>query len=155
MSARPLFQLADILPLLPHRPPFLFVDCVTALEPHRRLEARRLLRTDEPHFAGHFPGRPIMPGVLLAEALAQASGLLLALSDFVYGGQPPDTPPIYYLAAAQLKFSQPAFPGDALILISEADRQLSNVFQFRCQARVDDRLTAIGSLTLAKAPPGS
>ena len=81
MTNKPLFALEDILPVLPHRPPFLFVDRVMMLEPHKLIIAERTLRPDEPQFAGHFPGRPIMPGVLIAEALAQTSGLLIGLSE--------------------------------------------------------------------------
>ena len=81
MHDKALFTLDEILPILPHRPPFLFVDRVLALEPHKSILAERTLRPEEPQFAGHFPGRPIMPGVLVAEALAQTSGLLLGLSE--------------------------------------------------------------------------
>ena len=69
--------------ILPHRSPFLFVDAVRELDAGKRILAELELRADEPHFEGHFPGRPIMPGVLIAEALAQTSGLLLALSAMV------------------------------------------------------------------------
>jgi len=92
MTNKPLFALEDILPVLPHRPPFLFVDRVMLLEPHKLIIAERTLRPDEPQFAGHFPGRAIMPGVLVTEALAQTSGLLLGLSERVTGAAPPESP---------------------------------------------------------------
>ena len=149
MPEPPLFTLDDILPILPHRPPFLFVDRVTRLEPHKSIVAERLLRPDEPQFAGHFPGRPIMPGVLVAEALAQTSGLLLGLSDKMVGGPPPDRPKMYFLAATSLKYTHPAAPGDVLVLRAASDRSFSGLFRFNVEAVVGEKVVASGSLMLA------
>src|SRR3954471_15156476 len=110
------YSLEEILCLLPHRPPFLFVDRVLSIEPNQSILAERLLRPEEPQFAGHFPGQPIMPGVLIAEALAQASGLLLGLSAKLAGGPPPAQPKSFFLAATSIKFQHPAVPGDVLLL---------------------------------------
>lgn len=151
MRLQPPYELEDILQLLPHRPPFLFVDCVTELSPGQWIEARHLLRPEHPHFAGHFPGHPIMPGALVAEALAQTSGLLLALSDIARGANPPTSPPIYYLASSQFKFISPAMPGDQLFLKAEAESFLGTLFNFSAAARTGDRLIATGRLTLARA----
>jgi 3-hydroxyacyl-[acyl-carrier-protein] dehydratase len=151
MNPRPPFALEDILPLLPHRPPFLFVDRVTLIEPGRRIQALCCLRAEQPHFAGHFPGQPIMPGVLVIEALAQASGLLLALSDILRGTPHPPTPPVYYLAATQFKFTSPAVPGEDLTLRVEIETGLGTLCNFHGDATVGERLIATGRLTLAKA----
>jgi len=145
----PLFTLEDILPVLPHRPPFLFVDRVIKLEPHKSIVAERRLRPEEPQFAGHFPGRPIMPGVLVAEALAQTSGLLLGLSEKLAGGPPPARPKMFFLAATSLKYTHPAAPGDLLVLRAVNDRSLGGLFRFNVEASVGDNVIAGGSLMLA------
>ena len=80
MRSAPPFEREDILAVLPHRPPFLFVDRVTKLVPDKRIVAERTISPDEPQFQGHFPGHPIMPGVLITDALAQTSGLLIGLA---------------------------------------------------------------------------
>jgi 3-hydroxyacyl-[acyl-carrier-protein] dehydratase len=146
----PLFTLEEILPVLPHRTPFLFVDRVMKLEPNQSIVAERLLRPEEPQFAGHFPGRPIMPGVLVAEALAQASGLLLGLSEKLAGGPPLARPKMFFLAMTNIKFQHPAAPGDVLRLRAVSDRTLSGLFRFNVEAMVGDRLIATGALMLAE-----
>jgi 3-hydroxyacyl-[acyl-carrier-protein] dehydratase len=150
MHNTPLFTLDDILPILPHRPPFLFVDRVLKLEPYKSILAERTLRPDEPYFAGHFPGRPIMPGVLVAEALAQTSGLLLGLSDQTTETHAPTVPRIYFLAATSIKYTQPAVPGQVLSLLASSGRALSGLFHFHVEAAVGQKLIASGSLTLAR-----
>lgn len=137
-------ELPDILLRLPHRTPFVFVDRVTALEPHKSIVAERLLRAEEPYFAGHFPGRPIMPGVLIAEALAQASGLLVGLSE---SSSPP---PSFHLAGVNIKFPRPAQPGDTLELRSTLQRSLGGLFSFQVEAAVGAEIVAGGLLTLAR-----
>jgi 3-hydroxymyristoyl/3-hydroxydecanoyl-(acyl carrier protein) dehydratase len=149
MHDKALFTLEEILPILPHRPPFLFVDRVLALEPHKSIIAERTLRADEPQFRGHFPGRPIMPGVLVAEALAQTSGLLLGLSHKP-SGHPGSTPPkMFFLASTSIKYTHPARPGDVLRLSSETDKTLSGLHRFQVEAKVGQKLIASGALTLA------
>jgi len=173
MNDKPLFALDEILPLLPHRPPFLFVDRVMELDPYKSILAERTLRPDEPQFVGHFPGRPIMPGVLVAEALAQTSGLLLGLSDVwklqipssksqaQTSGLPlglreslsqanaPIRPKMFFLATTAIKYTRPAIPGDVLRLRATSDKNLSGLFRFNVEARVGGNLIASGSLTLA------
>jgi 3-hydroxymyristoyl/3-hydroxydecanoyl-(acyl carrier protein) dehydratase len=127
------------------------VDRVVHLDTHKTIVAERLLRADEPQFAGHFPGEPIMPGVLVAEALAQTSGLLLGLSDKLAGGPPPAQPKMYFLAATSLKYTHPAKPGDILILRASADREFSGLFRFSVEAAVGEKTIASGSLMLASA----
>ena len=149
MTERPLFALPDVLAILPHRPPFLFVDRVVRLDPHKSIVAERQLRAEEPQFAGHFPARAIMPGVLITEALAQTSGLLLGLSERVTPGQPPARPRMFYLTAITMKYTHPAHPPDLLVLRAEANKQFAGLFRFTVEASVGRHLVASGSLTLA------
>lgn len=144
-------NLEDILPILPHRPPFLFVDRVLAVEPLKSIVAERTLRATEPQFAGHFPGNPIMPGVLVAEALAQAGGLLLALSEII-GHSAPAKPKMYYLASTNFKFTSPAIPGDVIGLEAKAEGNLAGLHRFSGLAKVNGRNIAGGSFTLAFVP---
>jgi len=149
MKDQPPFELDDLLQLLPHRPPFLFVDRVTKLKPDQLILAERRLRPDEPQFAGHFPGRPIMPGVLVAEALAQTSGLLMGLSEYLASGVVPAKPKPLFLGAVNLKFTHPAVPGDLLKLSAEGNQQFNSLFRFKVEATVGRNLIASGTLTLA------
>jgi 3-hydroxyacyl-[acyl-carrier-protein] dehydratase len=134
--------------ILPHRPPFLFVDRVVGLEAGVAIEAERDLRADEPHFAGHFPGRPIMPGVLIAEALAQAAGLLLALTAMERGERVEGD--LFYLARADVKWTNPVEPGETLVLEARLDRALGPLVAFRVRAHTRRKDVAAGALTLAK-----
>jgi 3-hydroxymyristoyl/3-hydroxydecanoyl-(acyl carrier protein) dehydratase len=149
MNTTTLWELEDILPVLPHRPPFLFVDRVVKLEPDERIVAERTLRPDEPHFAGHFPGRPVMPGVLVAEALAQTSGLLLGLSEQLTAATAPEKPRMYFLAATNVKFTHPATPGAVLVLRAERAGNFGGLFRFNVEATAGHHLIASGTLTLA------
>lgn len=149
MTDQPLFELPELLSILPHRPPFLFVDRVMKLEPHKLIIAERTLRPDEPQFAGHFPGRAIMPGVLVTEALAQTSGLLLGLSERATGAAPPESPKMFFLAANAMKYQHPAAPGDVLVLRAESDKNFGGLFRFNVEATAGRNLVASGSITLA------
>jgi len=155
MINKPLFDLEDILLVLPHRPPFLFVDRVLKLDPHKSIVAERTLRAGEPQFGGHFPGRPIMPGVLVAEALAQTSGLLISLSEKLTASRPPDKSWMFFLATTSLKFTHPAAPDDVLVLHAASGRQFAGLFRFNVEATVGRNLIASGSLTLAQAEEGA
>jgi 3-hydroxyacyl-[acyl-carrier-protein] dehydratase len=150
MKTQPPFESEDLLSILPHRPPFVFVDRVTQLEPGKRLVAERVLRPEEPQFAGHFPGRPIMPGVLVTEALAQASGLLLGLSEQATGTAAPQRPPMFYLAGNSMKYQHFALPGDRLELHVQTDGQFAGLYRFQVEALAGRNLIASGSLTLAR-----
>jgi 3-hydroxymyristoyl/3-hydroxydecanoyl-(acyl carrier protein) dehydratase len=150
MNPHPPFELEDLLPILPHRPPFLFVDRVTELEPGKRIAAERRLRPEEPQFAGHFPGRAMMPGVLVTEALAQTSGLLLGLSEMTAGAAPPERRRRFVLAANNMKYKHPAMPGDTLELRAQADGNFAGLFRFNVEASAGRNVIACGSLTLAQ-----
>lgn len=149
MSVSYSFGLQDILAILPHRSPFLFVDRVTQLIPDKRIIAERILLPEEPHFAGHFPTRPIMPGVLVTDALAQTSGLLWGLSKVVKNNGVPEKPEIFFLASVNMKFTSPASPGETLRLFAEADRVFDRLHTYTVEATSGRMVIAKGSLTLA------
>jgi len=149
MNAEPQYGIDMIMRLLPHREPFLFVDAVSRLVPDRRIVTLRTVRADEPWFAGHFPKKPILPGVLVVDALAQTGGLLWGLSKVASGREPPGRPELFYLAAANVKFVAPAFPGDVLEMTAEADRQFGALFSYAVEATAKRKTVAKGTLTLA------
>ena len=133
--------------LLPHRFPFLLVDRVVALTPHRRLTAIKNVSINEPFFQGHFPGHPVMPGVLVIEAMAQAAGVLVKLSQM----HQTDRPTVFYLAKVDnARFMQPVVPGDRLDLEVVIVRTKRNMSQFRAEAKVDGKLVAEAELLCAQ-----
>jgi 3-hydroxyacyl-[acyl-carrier-protein] dehydratase len=152
MPPKPPYDISVIKDILPHRSPFLFVDRVIKFNVSEKIVAEKDLSGDEPFFAGHFPGNPIMPGVLVSEALAQTSGLLLGLTwqhsrdEFVHR----KGPGFISLASFSLKFASPAKPGDRLRLESELKKEFGRLFFFQVVARVGRRQIAGGTLTLAK-----
>ena len=141
------FGMQEILAVLPHRPPFLFVDRVLGLDPFKRIVAERELRADEPYFAGHFPGHAVMPGVLITDALAQTSGLLVGLSQ--KGANVGPEGKRFFLGAANMKFPSPAFPGQVLRMTAVSDGAAAHLSRFAVEACVGRRLVASGTLTLA------
>ena len=152
MPKQAVYSIEEIMAILPHRPPFLFVDNVVGLIPGKKIEAERYLRKDEFFFAGHFPQKPVMPGVLVTDALAQTSGLLLGFSRLVPENgtnTPAETPVLFFLASVTMKYVNPAFPGDTLRLTSAADIHFSGLYTFTVEAMVKHTLIAKGKLTLA------
>lgn len=139
---------AFIKKIIPHRDPFLFVDNVVAFHPGKTIVAQRLLSAHEYYFQGHFPGTPIMPGVLVTEALAQTSGLLLGLT--AQKKQVPGAPRLQnlYLATVDMKFVSPAEPGDTLILTSTLKKKFGNLTLFAVMADARDHSVAKGTLAL-------
>jgi len=130
--------------ILPHRHPFLFVDRVVAFEAGVRIAAEKELDPKAAFFKGHFPGRPIMPGVLVAEALAQASGLLIGLTFTAR------TDLLLSLARVDLKFTRPAHPQETLLLEAFLKKSYGAMFLLDVAARVGSRAIARGSLVLAE-----
>lgn len=137
--------------LLPHRYPFLLVDRVTEFTADARLRAIKNVSINEPFFQGHFPGHPVMPGVLIIEALAQASGLLVQLSTKRDG----DMQPLYYLVKVdKAKFTRVVVPGDQLILDVELKRMIRRMGQFVCRASVAGNSVAEAVLLCAERSEG-
>jgi 3-hydroxyacyl-[acyl-carrier-protein] dehydratase len=143
------FTLDDILKILPHRPPFLFVDAVKKLVPDKLITTTRTIRADEPQFAGHFPQKAIMPGVLVVDGLAQTAGLLWGFSKQIRLGTPNETPEIFYLAAVNMKFVSPSFPGETLEMTAIADKNFGSLYTYTVEAACRRKVVAKGSLTLA------
>ena len=132
-----------ILKQLPHRYPFLLVDKVVELESNQRIRAIKNVTFNEPYFTSHFPGRPVMPGVLILEALAQAAGLLA----FDAMGQVPDENNIYYFVGIDgARFKRPVEPGDQLVLEITIDRVRGGVWKFNGVARVGDEVACEAQL---------
>jgi 3-hydroxyacyl-[acyl-carrier-protein] dehydratase len=127
-------DIGEVLEHLPHRYPFLLVDRVKSIELGKRIVALKNVTMNEPFFQGHFPGRPIMPGVLILEAMAQAAGILV----FRTQGNKPDRNSVYYLAGIdKARFKRPVVPGDQLELEVMILRGLRGVWKFECKARVE------------------
>jgi 3-hydroxyacyl-[acyl-carrier-protein] dehydratase len=155
MPDKTVFSLEEILKLLPHRPPFLFVDRITGFNPGIMITGKRIIRPDEYFFAGHFPGKPVMPGVLVVDGLAQISGLLWGFSRRVKYGGTSEKPEIFYLAAVNVKFINPAMPGDCLEMTAYTDRNFGTLFSYNVEAAVGRKVIVKGSLTLAMMKGGS
>jgi 3-hydroxyacyl-[acyl-carrier-protein] dehydratase len=133
----------EILAHLPHRYPFLLVDRVLEIEPGKRLLAVKSVSVNEPFFQGHFPGRPIFPGVLIIEAMAQAAGILV----FRTIGELPSDNSVYYLAGVdEARFKKPVIPGDQLLLEVAIERSMRGVWKFACVARVGEGVVAQASI---------
>lgn len=136
---------SQILGLLPHRYPFLLVDRVVTFEPHTSLEAIKNVTINEPFFQGHFPGYPVMPGVLIVEALAQAGGILVLQSQ----ASIPENKIFLFSGIEKMRFRQPVYPGDCLHLHALSMRQKQNIWKMQVEARVEGRIAAQGILTAA------
>jgi 3-hydroxyacyl-[acyl-carrier-protein] dehydratase len=140
-------DIQEILEHLPHRYPFLLVDRVLECEPGKRLLAIKNVSVNEPMFTGHFPERPIFPGVLIMEALAQATGILA----FKTTNSKPDGSSLYYFAGIDnCRFKQPVVPGDQLLLDVEVVKEKRGIWKFKAEARVDDKVVASADLMCAE-----
>jgi 3-hydroxyacyl-[acyl-carrier-protein] dehydratase len=134
---------AEIEEILPHRDPFLLLDEVTELEPGVRVVARKQVREDEWYLRGHFPGRPIMPGVLMVEALAQ-TGAVAVLSEEENRGKL-----ALFAGIDDVRFKRLVTPGDELELVCELERVRGPVGRGKARATVDGELAVRGTLTFA------
>ena len=133
----------EIMEILPHRQPFLLIDTVEALEPGIRAVARKCVSYNEPYFAGHFPGEPVMPGVLIIEALAQ-TGAVAVLSLEENRGKT-----AYFAGINAAKFKQKVVPGDVLELETEIIRQKGPIGIGKAAAKVEGKLVCSAELTFA------
>ncbi|MCZ8251584.1 MAG: 3-hydroxyacyl-ACP dehydratase FabZ [Hylemonella sp.] len=132
-----------ILKMLPHRYPILLVDRVLEVEKGKRIKAIKNVTINEEFFNGHFPHRPVMPGVLMLEALAQTAALL----SFETLGETPDENTVYYFAGIDgARFKRPVEPGDQLILDVELERMKAGIFKFKARASVGEELAVEAEL---------
>lgn len=131
-----------ILQVLPHRHPMVMVDRVTELVPSQLIRGHKCVSHNEPWFAGHYPTRPVFPGVMILEALAQIGGIL------AYASEPfdPATNLMYFLGVDKVKFRKIVTPGDRLDLFCEVLHHRTNVWKLRGEASVDGTLCAQGEL---------
>jgi len=136
------YGIQKIMQFLPHRYPFLLVDRVLELEPGVRIVALKNVTINEPFFQGHFPGQPVMPGVLIIEAMAQAGGLL------AYESGPADKHGqlIYFMGMDKVRFRKPVVPGDQLIFEARIIKMRTKVAKMAGTAFVDDQLVAEAEL---------
>ena len=141
----------EILKQLPHRYPFLLVDRVLELDKGKTIKALKNVTMNEPFFEGHFPHRPVMPGVLMLEALAQAAALLA----FDALDTSPSDDMVYYFAGIDgARFKRPVEPGDQLILDVELLRMKAGIFKFNARASVEGELAVETELTCAMRSVG-
>ena len=138
-----MMDIHEILKQLPHRYPFLLVDRVLELEKGKRIKAIKNVTINEPFFVGHFPHRPVMPGVLMLEAMAQVAALLA----FDALGTTPSEKTIYYFAGIDgARFKRPVEPGDQLVMDVSLERMKSGIFKCKGTARVDEQLACEAEL---------
>ena len=135
--------IAEIKEYLPHRYPFLLVDRVLELEPDKRIVAIKNVTINEPFFEGHFPHYPVMPGVLIVEAMAQAAALLSFKS---LGTKRDDNTVVYLVGVDGARFKRPVVPGDTLILEAEKILEKRGLIKYAVRAKVDDKLACEATL---------
>ena len=130
-----MIDIKEIMSLLPHRYPFLLVDRVLELEPDVKAVGIKNVTINEPFFTGHFPNNPVMPGVLIIEAMAQVAGILAFKSGM-------SSMSVYFMSIDKVKFRKPVFPGDQLRFEVNVTHKRGNVWKFRGNALVDGKLTS-------------
>lgn len=137
-----MIEIKEIMNILPHAYPFLLVDRIIEVEPGKRIVGIKNVTYNEPFFPGHFPGRPIMPGVLIVEAMAQTAGLL------VFNSMPEEMHkmPVYFLGIDNARFRKAVIPGDQLRLELEITKHRQSFWGFKGKAFVDGKLVAEAEL---------
>ena len=134
-----MMDIHQVLKHLPHRYPFVLVDRVLELEKGKRIKALKNVTINEPYFVGHFPYRPVMPGVLMLESMAQTAAIMA----FDMMGVLPDDKTVFYFAGVDgARFKRPVEPGDQLILEVEMDRTRGGIYKFNARALVGEELAA-------------
>lgn len=140
-------EIEQILEYLPHRYPFLLVDRVLEVESGKRIIGYKNVTVNEAYFTGHFPTKPIMPGVLILEAMAQLSGIL----GFVTNDKKPSDGLMHYFAGSnRVRFKRPVVPGDRLTLESELIADKHSIWKFDCRALVDNEIACVAEIMTAE-----
>jgi 3-hydroxyacyl-[acyl-carrier-protein] dehydratase len=137
-----MIEIKEIMHILPHAYPFLLVDRIIEVDPGKRIVGIKNITYNEPFFPGHFPGRPIMPGVLIIEAMAQTAGLLVFKSIPEEEGEKL----VYFLGIDHFRFRKPVIPGDQVRLELEITKHRQSIWGFKGKALVDGKLVAEGEL---------
>jgi 3-hydroxyacyl-[acyl-carrier-protein] dehydratase len=137
-----MIDIREIMSFLPHGYPFLLIDRILEIEPGKRIVGIKNVTYNEPYFPGHFPGRPIMPGVLIVEAMAQTAGVL-AFKSIPEEGQ---RRPVLFLGLDNVRFRKPVVPGDQLRMELEITRHRQAIWGFKGKAFVEDKLVAEADL---------
>ena len=135
-----MMNINEIMQHLPHRYPFLLVDRIIDLQPGKSITGIKNVTFNEPFFQGHFPGQPIMPGVLMVEAMAQVAGVL-AFSSGVEANS------VFFMSIEKAKFRKPVVPGDQLRIEIKVLQQRGNVWKFSGTAKVDDKVASEADFT--------
>ncbi len=136
-----MMDIQEVMAILPHRYPFLLVDRILSFEPGKKIVGLKNVSINEPFFQGHFPGRPIMPGVLIIEAMAQMAGVLANKSSKAKEGQI-----IYFLGIDKAKFRKPVLPGDQLRIEIEVIHERFPFWKLKGMAYVEDKLVSEAEL---------
>ncbi|TMI10945.1 MAG: 3-hydroxyacyl-ACP dehydratase FabZ [Betaproteobacteria bacterium] len=142
-------DIVQVLEHLPQRFPMLMIDRVKECEAGKRIVAVKSVSANEPYFQGHFPHRPIMPGVLILEAMAQAAGVLVFRTQ---GTRPDQNSVYYYVGIDDARFKKPVVPGDQLEIEVTFERQLRGISKFNCAARVAGELVAAATILCSVRP---
>jgi 3-hydroxyacyl-[acyl-carrier-protein] dehydratase len=136
-------EIQEIMEQLPHRYPMLLIDRVLSIDPGKEVVALKNVSINEPYFAGHFPRYPVMPGVLVVEAMAQAAAILT----FKTYNLKVDADRVYYFVGIdQARFKKPVMPGDQMILKVQMIRSIRNIYKFTAQAYVNDAMVSEATL---------
>lgn len=141
-----MIDINEILQYLPHRYPFLLVDRIVEFEEGKRVLALKNVTINEPFFPGHFPHRPVMPGVLILEAMAQAAAVL---SFKTMGHRPDENSIVYFAGIDKARFKRPVGPGDQLMMEVTIARKMRNIWKYEAVARVDGEVAAEAELMCA------
>jgi len=143
-------DILGIMRLLPHRYPLLLVDRIVEIDADNSAVGIKNVTINEPHFNGHFPGQPVMPGVLIIEAMAQTAGAICIRS------QPGDSPSlVYFLTIDNAKFRRPVVPGDQLRIHVRKLKQRGTIWRFACEAMVDGKVAAQAEISAMMSAPAT
>ena len=141
------FDILRIMRLLPHRYPFLLVDRIIEIDGDNSAIGIKNVTANEPHFMGHFPEQPVMPGVLIIEAMAQTAGAICIAST---GEDKPSL--VYFMTVDNAKFRKPVLPGDQIRIHVRKLKQRGNIWRFACEAKVDDAKVAEAEISAMMSP---
>jgi len=148
MSESTVMNALQIMEALPHRYPFLLIDRVTSITPGESITAVKNVTNTEPFFQGHFPGRPVMPGVLVIEAMAQAGGVLSFVTMIDV-----EPKPLFFLAGVDnARFRRTVLPGDQLLIGVDVVRVKRGIWFYKCTATVDGKLAVAADIMCAPGP---